>query len=49
VLIYGRAAVTDVWTAVIAVAAFVIFILSRDRVHPVLLILLGGVVGVFIY
>ncbi|GBU20405.1 chromate transporter [Fibrobacteres bacterium R8-0-B4] len=49
VLTYGKAAVTDVWTAVIALAAFVIFILSRDRIHPALLILCGGIVGVFIY
>ncbi len=48
VLTYGRAAVTDARTAIIAVAAFVVLLLSRDKIHPALLILCGGVVGVFI-
>jgi len=49
VLTYGKAAVTDVWTAVIAVAAFAILLLSKDKIHPALLILCGGIAGVFIY
>jgi chromate transporter len=49
VLTYGKTAVTDVWTAVIAVVSFVILLLSKERIHPALLILCGGVAGVFIY
>lgn len=49
VLTYGKAAVTDLWTAVIAAAAFAVLLLSKDRIHPALLILCGGAVGVFIY
>jgi chromate transporter len=49
VLTYGKAAVTDVWTAIIAVAAFAILLLSKDKIHPALLILCGGIAGVFIY
>jgi chromate transporter len=49
VLTYGRAAVTDVRAAVIAAVAFVILLLSKDKIHPALLILCGGAVGVFIY
>jgi len=48
-LTYGRAALTDVWSAVIAVAAFAVFVLSKDKIHPALLIILGGFAGVFIY
>ena len=49
VLTYGRAAVTDVRAAVIAAAAFAVLLLSKDKIHPALLILLGGFAGVFIY
>lgn len=49
VLTCGRAAVTDVWTAAIAVAAFAVLLLSKEKAHPALLILCGGVAGVFVF
>jgi chromate transporter len=49
VLTYGRAAVTDVWTAVMAAATFAVLLLSREKAHPALLILCGGVAGVLVY
>jgi len=48
VLTYGRAAITDAPAAVLAAATFAVLAISRDRIHPVLLILCGGVVGMFI-
>jgi chromate transporter len=49
VLTYGRAAVTDIWAAVIAIAAFAVLLLSKEKAHPALLILCGGIAGLVAY
>ncbi|MDR3011588.1 MAG: chromate transporter [Chitinispirillales bacterium] len=49
VLMYGRAAVADIYAAILAVSAFIVLIASRDKVHPIAVILCGGVAGIFIY
>jgi len=49
VLTYGKASVVDTGSAVLAVLTFVILALSKDKVHPVLLILCGGIAGIFVY
>jgi chromate transporter len=49
VMTYGKTAVVDISSAVIAGLIFVILAVSRERVHPVLLILCGGIAGVVIY
>jgi chromate transporter len=49
VLTYGQASVVDVWSAILAALTFAVLALSKDKVHPVLLILCGGVAGIFIW
>ena len=49
VLTYGKTAMADVWSVVLAVLTFAILVVSREKVHPVVLILCGGVAGIFIY
>jgi chromate transporter len=49
VLTYGKSAVTDVYSVILAVWTFAVLMVSKGKVHPVLLILCGGAVGVLIY
>jgi chromate transporter len=49
VLTYSRSAVPDVRSAVFAALTFAVLAVSRDKVHPVALILCGGIAGIFAY
>jgi chromate transporter len=49
VMMYGKTAITDTYSAVMASLTFVILAVSRDKIHPILLILCGGIAGVAIY
>ncbi|MCL2433910.1 MAG: chromate transporter [Clostridia bacterium] len=49
VLAYGHAALGDLRAVVMAALMFAVLAVSRDRVHPVVWILCGGVAGIFIY
>lgn len=49
VLTFGRTSVTDVYSAVLAAVTFAVLISSRGKVHPIALILCGGIAGMFIY
>ncbi|MDR0330618.1 MAG: chromate transporter [Chitinispirillales bacterium] len=49
VLTYGKTAVADVWAGILAVSTFAILFVSKEKAHPVLLILCGGIAGMLIY
>jgi len=48
IISFGRNAVTDLTTALIAAAALLVLLLSRRKVHPVFVVLAGGIVGLFL-
>ena len=48
VLTYGQASVTDAGSAALAALTFAALAVSRDKIHPALLILCGGIAGIFI-
>ena len=49
VFIYGKGAVTDIWSAFIAFLTFAALAAFRGKIHPVILIVCGGIAGVVIY
>jgi chromate transporter len=49
VITYGKTAVTDIRSAVLAAAVFVILLVSKEKIHPALLILCAGIVGILVY
>lgn len=48
IISFGRNAVTDLNTAAIAVLALVVLLVSRRKVHPVLVVIAGGIAGLFL-
>ncbi|MDR2578958.1 MAG: chromate transporter [Chitinispirillales bacterium] len=49
VLTYGRASITDLYAVILAAATFTALSIPNKKIHPVLLILCGGIAGIFIY
>ncbi|MDR0307640.1 MAG: chromate transporter [Chitinispirillales bacterium] len=49
VFIYGRSAVTDIWSALIALLTFAILVAFREKIHPVIIVICGGIVGIMVY
>jgi len=49
VFIYGKSAVTDTWSAVIAFLTFSALVAFGRKIHPVILVVCGGAAGVVIY
>ena len=48
IISFGRHAVTDLNTAVIAALALLVLLLSRRKIHPVLVVIAGGIAGLFL-
>jgi len=49
VLLYGQTSIPGLRSAVLAALTFAVLALSKDKIHPVLLVLCGGIAGIFIF
>ncbi len=48
IISFGRNAVTNLSTALIAALALAVLLVSRRKVHPVLVVIAGGIAGLFL-
>ncbi|MDG5813502.1 chromate transporter [Chitinispirillales bacterium ANBcel5] len=49
VVIYGQSSVADITSLSIALVSFLVLLFFRQSIHPVLLIIVAGITGVFLF